>query len=63
MKSVPWLVWLSGLSTGLQTEGLLVQFPARAHAWVAVQVPSRGRVGDNHTLMFLTLSISLPSPL
>ena len=27
------------------------------------QVPSRGRVRDYHTLMFLSLSVSLPSPL
>ena len=32
---LPWLVWLSGLSASLQTERLLVQFPVRAHAWVA----------------------------
>ena len=31
---LPWLVWLSGLSTGLQTKGSLVWFPAGAHAWV-----------------------------
>ena len=37
-----WLVWLSGLSTGLRTKGLLVRFPIRAHAWVAGQVPSGG---------------------
>ena len=30
----PWLVWLSGLSTSLQTKGLSVGFPIRAHAWV-----------------------------
>ena len=59
----PWLVWLSGLSTGLQTKGLLVRFPVRAHAWVAGQVPSRGHVRGNHTLMFLSLSFSLPPPL
>ena len=29
------LVWLSGLSTSLQTERLLVQFPVKAHAWAA----------------------------
>ena len=34
---VPWLVWLSGLSAGLQIEGLPVLFPVRAHAWVAGQ--------------------------
>ena len=50
----PWLVWLSGLSAGLRTKGLAVQFPVRAHAWVAGQVPSRVCVKGNHTLMFLT---------
>ena len=37
----PWLVGLSGLSSGLRTKVLLVRFPVRAHAWVAGQVPSR----------------------
>ena len=40
-KQLPWLVWLSGLSASLRTQGLLVQFPVREHAWVADQVPSR----------------------
>ena len=31
----PWLVWLSELSAGLQTERLLVRFLVRAHVWVA----------------------------
>ena len=55
----PWLVWLSGLSTDLQTKGLPVQFPVRAHPWVSGQVPSRGHMRGNHTLMFLSLSFSL----
>ena len=38
-------------------------FPVRAHAWVAGQDPSGGHVRGNHTLMFLSLSFSLPSPL
>ena len=59
----PWLVWLTGLSAGLQTQGLSVQFPVRAHAWVKGQVPSRVRARGNHTSMFLSLSFSLPSPL
>ena len=42
MKSLAWLVWLSGLSAGLQTRELLVQFPVRAHAWVVGQVPTWG---------------------
>ena len=57
-----WLVWLSGLSAGLQTKALLVQFPVRAHAWVAGQVPSRGCSRGSHTLMFLSLSFP-PLPL
>ena len=61
--SALWLVWLSGLSASLQTKGLLVQFPVRAHAWIVGQVPSGGHVRGNHTLMFLSLSFSLLSPL
>ena len=40
------------------------RFPVRAHAWVAGQVPCCGEgVRGNHTLMFLSLTFSLPSPL
>ena len=35
----PWLVWLSGLGTGLRIKGSPVHSPARAHAWLAGQVP------------------------
>ena len=35
--------------------GSQVQFPVRAHAWVAGQVPSRGCVRGNHILMLLSL--------
>ena len=45
----PWLVWLSGLSAGLQTKGSPVRFPVRAHLWVVGQVPSRGREGEATT--------------
>ena len=39
--------------------------PSKVHAWVAGQVPSRGRIRGNHiaTLLFLSLSFSSPSPL
>ena len=57
---MPWLVWLSRLSASLPTKGSPVQFPRRAHSWVVDQVPSRGRVIGNHTLMFLSLFFSLP---
>ena len=36
---------------------------SRAHAWVVGQVTSRQRARGNHTLMFLSLSFSFPSPL
>ena len=48
---------------GLRSKGSLVRFPVRAHTWVVVQVLSGGHVRGNHTLMFLSLSSSLPSPL
>ena len=41
-----------------QTGRLLVQFPVRAHAWVVSQVPSRGHMRGNHTLMFPSLKIN-----
>ena len=56
-------MWLSGLSASLQTKGSLVQFPARAHAWVEGQVPCGGHARGNHTLMFLSLSLSPSLPL
>ena len=34
-----------------------IQYPVRAHAWVAGQVPSRGHSRGNHTLMFLSLPL------
>ena len=43
------------IECGLQTKGLLVQFPVRAHACIAGQVPSGGHVRGNHTWMFLPL--------
>ena len=58
----PWLVWLSGLSASLGTEKSPVQFPFRAHAWVAGQVPGWGHKRGNQWL-FLThqcFSSSLP---
>ena len=60
MSGQPWLLWLSGLSAGLRTQKSLVPFPVRAHAWVAGQVPSGGRMRGNHTLIFLSLSFSFP---
>ena len=47
------------IECGLWTKGSLVRFPVRAHAWVAGQVPSRGRMRGNQTLMILSLSLSL----
>ena len=57
-----WLVWLRGLVVCLRIKGSPFQLPVRAQAWVSGQVPRRGRMRDNHTFMFLSLSFSLPSP-
>ena len=54
----PWLVWLSGLSAGLQTERLPVRFPVRAHAWVVGQV--RGHARGNQLMYLLHINVSLP---
>ena len=62
-KAEPWLVWLSGLSASLQTKGSLVRSQVRVHAWIVGQVLSWGCMRGNHTLMFLSLSFFLPSPL
>ena len=48
---------------GLWIKVFSVWFPIGAHAWVVGQVPSGGNVRGNHTLMFLSLSFSLTSPL
>ena len=53
----------SGLSANLRTKRSLVQFSGRAHAEVADQVSRRECSSDKHTLMFLSFSFSLPSPL
>ena len=58
--------WLSGLSTSLLTNGLLVGFPVRAHAWVAGQVLNREHVRGDQSIYFShrcfspSLSSSLP---
>ena len=44
---------------GLAKQGIAVQFPVGAHPWVFSQVPSGEHMGGNHTLMFLSLTLSL----
>ena len=39
VTTMPWLVWLSRLSAGLQTKSLLVQFLLSVRDWVAGLVP------------------------
>ena len=53
---------LSGLSAGLIIKRSWVWFPVRAHAWVASQVPGRGRMRSKQHIN-VSLSFSLPSPL
>ena len=61
-ESQPWLVWLSGLITGLQTKGSLVRFPVRTHAWVVGQVPSRV-AHERQTHIDVSLPLFLPPSL
>ena len=56
-----WLVWLSGLISGLWTKGSPNRFPIRAHAWIVGQVSRGGHTRGNHTLIFLSLSFSFLS--
>ena len=48
---------------GLQNKRFQVRFLVRAYALVMGHVSSGGHVRGNPTLMFLSLSFSLPSPL
>ena len=59
-KKMPWLVWLSGLSTGLWTKRWPVQFPVRARAWVVGQFLSWGHVWGNQSMFFSHINISFP---
>ena len=68
MEDVLWLLWFSGLSVLPQTKRSPVQFLVRAHAWVVGSVLVGGvqeatNLCFSCTLMFLSLSFSLPSPL
>ena len=53
-------MWLSGLGLVLQSESPLVQFPVRAQAWAADQVPGWGRVRATDGCFSSSLSPSLP---
>ena len=59
-KRWPWLVWLSSWVPACKSKGCWFHSQPRAHAWVAGQVPRRGRARGNHTLMFPSFSPSLP---
>ena len=59
----PWLVWL-WIEHQPVNQRVTGSIPSQSTAWVAGHVfPSTGCVRGNHTLMFVTLSLSLPSPL
>ena len=61
---LPWLVWLSGLSAGLQTKRSLVQSLVKAHGWVVGQVPTSpvggGGTRDNQEMCLSHIDVSLP---
>ena len=52
--NLTWPTWLSWLDVVLQSKGLLVRFPVRAHAWVAGLVPGWGCVRGNRLIISLT---------
>ena len=56
----PWLVWLSELSAGLQTERSPVQFPVPAHAWVTGLVPVWRHAKGNQSMYLSYINVSLP---
>ena len=58
--SQPWLVRLSGLSSGRGTKGSLVQFSIRAHAWVVGQVCNWGHVRSQHGTLVDVIGVFLP---
>ena len=60
MVDTPWLVWLSGLGSSLQTKRSLVQFQFRAHAWVVGQVPGGASGRGNQLMYLLNINASLP---
>ena len=59
----PQLVQLSGFMPTCEPKGCQFNSWSRADAWVVGWVPSEGCARGNHTLMSLSLSFSLPSPL
>ena len=64
ISNIQVVVTLAGVAEWAEHSlGTKAQFPVRAHAWVAGQVPSGDDLRGNHTLMFLSLSFSLPYPL
>ena len=63
VSNLPWLAWLSGLSIIPQTKRSLVHSQSGHTPGLRAESPVGGCVRGNHTLMFLSLSFSLPSPL
>ena len=56
---LPWVVWLNGLSTSLQTKMSQVRFLVRAHAWAAGQVPIWGCVRGSQLMYLSHIDVSL----
>ena len=60
ISPMPRLMWLSGLSAGLWTKRLPVQFPVRADAWVVGQVPSWEHARGNLSMFLSHIDVSFP---
>lgn len=59
----PWTMWLSWLGVVLDTKRLLVRFLVRANAQFASSIPGKRSVGDNQSMVALSLSFFPPLPL
>ena len=57
--------WCSSVdwAQAFELKGRWFDSQSGAQVWVSAQVPGSGRTGDNHTLMFLSLSSYPTSPL
>ena len=60
-SNLPWLVWLSGLSAGCELKGCWFDSQSGHMPGLWARSPVGGHVRGNNTLMFLSLSFSLPS--
>ena len=59
-KVRPWLMWLSELSAGLRTKGLLVRFLVRVQVWIAGRVSLWWGVCERQPHIHVSLPLFVP---